>query len=50
VPVLVLTAEDVNAEERAILESIDVYRKDTLDEEGLLDRIETRLNTTRENR
>ena len=50
VPVLVLTAEDVNAEERAILESIDVYRKDTLDEEGLLDRVETRLSMTRENR
>ncbi len=50
VPVLVLTAEDVNAEERAILESIDVYRKDTLDEEGLLDRVETHLSTTRENR
>jgi GAF domain-containing protein/CheY-like chemotaxis protein/HAMP domain-containing protein len=50
VPVLVLTAEDVNAEERAILDSIDVYRKDTLDEEDLLDRVETRLNTTRENR
>jgi DNA-binding response OmpR family regulator len=50
VPVLVLTAEDVNAEERAILESIDVYRKDTLDEQDLLDRVETRLNSTRENR
>jgi signal transduction histidine kinase/DNA-binding response OmpR family regulator/PAS domain-containing protein len=49
VPVLVLTAEDINAEERAQLDQIDVYRKDTIDEAGLVDRIDTRLGTTREN-
>ncbi len=43
IPVLVLTAEDVSAEERASLEAIDVYRKDTLDEQSLLSRVQSQL-------
>jgi two-component system chemotaxis sensor kinase CheA len=49
IPVLVLTAEDINAEERAQLDQIDIYRKDAIDEDGLVDRVNTRLGTTREN-
>jgi GAF domain-containing protein/DNA-binding response OmpR family regulator len=49
IPVLVLTAEDINADERAVLQSIDVYRKDDLDEQYLLDQIASQLAHTREN-
>jgi CheY-like chemotaxis protein len=49
IPVLVLTAEEVNAAERAILDQIDVYRKDAIDEDTLLDQIAARLSSTKGN-
>jgi CheY-like chemotaxis protein len=49
IPVLVLTAEEVNADERALLDQIDVYRKDAIDEDALLNQIDSRLGTTGEN-
>jgi signal transduction histidine kinase/CheY-like chemotaxis protein len=48
IPVLVLTAEDVTAEERTMLEATELYRKDDLDEQHLLERVEARLGITRE--
>lgn len=49
IPVLVLTAEDVSDEERAVLQAVDVYRKDSLDEQGFLQTVETQLGGTQEN-
>ncbi|MBN2305801.1 MAG: GAF domain-containing protein [Anaerolineae bacterium] len=49
VPVLVLTAEDVNAEERTALQTTSIYRKDDLDEEHFLQQVEMRLGSTQEN-
>ncbi|MBN1200827.1 MAG: GAF domain-containing protein [Anaerolineae bacterium] len=49
IPVLVLTAEDISADERAALEEIDIYRKDAIDEQNLLDRVKSRLGRTQEN-
>ena len=43
IPVLALTAEDLTAEERAALDVLEVYRKDCLDENSLLDRIGEQL-------
>jgi PAS domain S-box-containing protein len=48
VPVLVLTAEDINADERAALESIDVFRKDAVNEDHLLDQVESYLDNGQE--
>jgi CheY-like chemotaxis protein len=48
IPVLVLTAEDISAEERDTLDTLDVLRKDHLDEENLLHRVESRLGSTQE--
>ena len=50
IPVLVLTAEDVNAEERSSLETIDIFRKDLLDEQSLLSRIQSQLGHPQEKR
>ncbi|MBI5959492.1 MAG: GAF domain-containing protein [Chloroflexi bacterium] len=50
IPVLVLTADEVSGEERAILNSIDIYRKDNLDEKLLLERIAAQLGTIEERR
>lgn len=44
IPVLVLTAEDITSDERSRLEAIDIYRKDDLDETGLLARVAAELN------
>ncbi len=49
IPVLVLTAEDMNADERARLYEVDVFRKDALDETELLTQVDHRLGTQREN-
>ncbi|MBN1564683.1 MAG: GAF domain-containing protein [Anaerolineae bacterium] len=49
VPVLVLTADEVSDDERAMLEFIDIYRKDVLDEDHLLNRVESQLGPLREN-
>jgi signal transduction histidine kinase/CheY-like chemotaxis protein len=49
IPVLILTAEDINEDERATLESAEVHRKDALDEQELLQRVEARLKDTRKN-
>ncbi len=43
IPVLVLTAEDVTADERTMLEAIELYRKDDLDEQRLIERVEAQL-------
>jgi len=48
IPVLVLTAEDVTTEERARLKAVELYPKDDLDEEHLLERVEARLGITGE--
>jgi signal transduction histidine kinase/DNA-binding response OmpR family regulator len=48
IPVLVLTAEEVSGEERAMLDSIELYRKDDLDEKHLLERVAAQLGTTEE--
>ncbi|RPI94022.1 MAG: response regulator, partial [Chloroflexi bacterium] len=45
IPVLVLTAEDVSADERARLHEVEVFRKDALDESELLAQIDTYLGT-----
>ncbi len=47
IPVLVLTADDVTSEERAALDVIAIYRKDT-DEVRLLDSVTTQLQGTKE--
>ncbi|HEX3052020.1 MAG TPA: GAF domain-containing protein [Aggregatilineaceae bacterium] len=43
IPVLVLTADEISSEERDILDAIDIYRKDMVDEQVLLDQISARL-------
>ncbi len=43
IPVLVLTADEISRAERDILDAIDIYRKDTVDEQVLLDQISARL-------
>ena len=47
IPVLVLTADDITTEERAALDAIAIYRKNT-DEERLLDSIAAQLQSTKE--
>jgi PAS domain S-box-containing protein len=44
IPVLVLTADEVNDSERVVLQSIDMYRKDDIDEERLLHQVQAQLN------
>ncbi len=48
VPVLVLTADEVSEDERARLQTVEVYRKDVLDEDHLINRVASELGTTRE--
>ncbi|NDJ77423.1 MAG: GAF domain-containing protein [Chloroflexi bacterium] len=48
IPVLVLTAEDLAADERVVLEAIDVYRKDALDEDHLLQHVAAHLGNGQE--
>ncbi len=49
IPVLVLTAEDVSATEQQTLQSIEVFRKDAVDENQLLSQVAARLNSNGEN-
>ncbi|MBN1679644.1 MAG: GAF domain-containing protein [Anaerolineae bacterium] len=50
IPVLVLTAEDISAEERDSLQHVDVYRKDDVDEHHLLNQVEIQLGNHQEKR
>jgi CheY-like chemotaxis protein len=43
VPVLVLTAEDISADERSSLQATTIYRKDNLNEDRLLEKVADQL-------